>query len=272
MTVVATLITQNFTAHATDSLLTRLSDSGDREAVEWELTKIVPVRAWRGAMAYWGLSLIEGRWSTLEWLRNQTQEAATCTSPEDFAKTIADRLNSELERLGLSRPLDGGIGIHFTAYERVHDLWIPELFLVTNFDDPLNTTLRSSGVGHSRETYKTFAQTRPEVRDGEPDRRLEVARQLSSGGWLHYNNGDPLLFNQAAASINGMLLETNRRGVLVGLNNQAVMRSLVRLPLEVVSTIQRDFFVSGRRVVGGRIHDLLITPAGEYSSSSGDAT
>ncbi len=42
---------------------------------------------------------------------------------------------------------------------------------------------------------------------------------------------------------------------------------LARRPVEVVSEIQRDFCQAGRRTVGGKIHDLAITPGGRYLSS-----
>src|SRR5215831_14873694 len=49
-----------------------------------------------------------------------------------------------------------------------------------------------------------------------------------------------------------------------------ISESLARRPVEVVTAIQRDFCAGGKRIGGGRVHDLLITPSGDYSSTSGD--
>ena len=41
------------------------------------------------------------------------------------------------------------------------------------------------------------------------------------------------------------------------------------LPVEFVARMQRTLTPKKRRLVGGQIHDLVITPLGEYSSSTG---
>jgi hypothetical protein len=50
VTVVATLITKACTVHASDSLITTTQPNGDIQLEEWEASKIIPVRPFRGAM------------------------------------------------------------------------------------------------------------------------------------------------------------------------------------------------------------------------------
>jgi len=271
VTVISCLINRAGTFHATDSLLTRLGPDGQREPLEWQETKIVPVPAWRGAMSYWGLALIEQQWSTLDWLRAQAKRAAQFESAAAFAEALAVELRRALAGLRVRRDVDAGIGIHFTAYEWIDDYWIPELFLVTNWSDPTYTALRPTGVGMSRETHGTFSGEGPRPDDSDPGRRRAVSRYLQAGGWFIYNNGDPELFNPAANSILHMFRTLSKRGILRGADDIGSLGSLTRRPIEVVSAIQHDFCASGTRVVGGKIHDLAITPTGIHSSTSGDS-
>ena len=120
MTVVAALITRHSTAHATDSFLTIVKGDGNREIVEDQKPKVVSVKHWRGALTYWGLAQY-GQWSTLDWLRRQAQVASKFSSPEEFGNAIATDLNEEFTKLPLTNNADKGIGIHFTAYERIND-------------------------------------------------------------------------------------------------------------------------------------------------------
>ena len=270
MTVISTLITSAGTVHATDSLLTNLLADGRCEPVEWAQTKIIPVPAWRGAMSYWGLAQIEGRWSTLDWLRNEAARAGDFGSAEAFAEELAGRLNRELSAMTFRRQTDAGIGIHFSAYERVDDRWIPELFLISNWTDPSYSNTRATGVGFSRETHGTLSGQGPNQDDSKQDRRITVSDAIIAGTWLRYNNGDPRLYNRAAGAIQDMFRELAARRILRDPNSLETLRSLARRPVQVVSEIQHDFCAPGTRVVGGRVHDLAITSTGAYSSTSGD--
>jgi hypothetical protein len=97
-----------------------------------------------------------------------------------------------------------------------------------------------------------------------------VHRTVQAGAWFRYNNGDPRLYNTAANAIFDMFKDLNDRGVLLDPNNIATIRALTRRPVEVVSNIQHDLCHHDTRVVGRRIHDLSITPNGDYYSTSGD--
>jgi hypothetical protein len=160
MTVVSAAITQHCTAHASDSFLTSLEPNGSRKTVEPEKPKLVSVKHFRGILAFWGLARC-GRWSTLDWLRRQAECARHFSSAEKFADSTASGLNQELTKLPITSYAGKGIGIHFTAYERFNDYWIPELFLISNWAGIPYTNLRPTGIGVTRETYHTIKNVPP---------------------------------------------------------------------------------------------------------------
>jgi hypothetical protein len=90
MSVVTTLITRTATIHATDSLITQLQPNGKRKILESKATKIVRVDHFRGAMSYWGLAEMDGRWSTLKWLHDQASRAGKFDSPQAFAEAMVN--------------------------------------------------------------------------------------------------------------------------------------------------------------------------------------
>ena len=270
MTVVSAVITRHCTAHASDSFVTILKAKGTREVVEDNKPKLVYVKRWRGALTYWGLARVEGRWSTLDWLRSRAQLANQFSSPEDFAKAIATDLNKQLIRLPLPNAADKGIGMHFTAYERINDYWIPELFLISNWADTSYTDIRPAGIGVTRETYHTLKEVEPAPEHREAQFRIEVHQALQSGTMFRFNNGDPMLFNPVANMILDVFFRLMQRGVLKDPSAEKTHRALARRPIEVISKLLADFSKEGTRLIGGKPHDLSILPSGMCWSSTGD--
>jgi hypothetical protein len=271
MTVISALISQYCTVHASDSLITERQRVGIYKPVEWTRPKIIPVPKWRGAIAYWGLAEYKAyEWSTYDWLKKQAALANQYQSAEDFGQSVVNRLNEEIKKMSFSDSIQKGIGLHFTAYEYVDNYWIPELFLISNWNDIFYNSLRPDGVGMSRETYRTIAQsdTKPEHR--ETKYRIEVLNHLKAGPLLMFNNGDPVMFNTAANSILSMINELAKRKSLPNPNKVETYLAIARRPVEIVSNVQGDFCKEGRRLVGGRLHDLAITPSGQYISTTGD--
>jgi len=271
MTVITTLISRHCTVHATDSFITRLNAEGHREVLEPQQSKIVTIRQFRGMMSYWGLATFEQyQWSTYEWLRRQATHQ--CDSAEAFAHYIAVELNSALSRMVFQNPLESGIGIHFSAYERVGDYWIPEMFLISNWQDTSYTLLRASGVGCSRETFHTLNNEPPSEDHRDREFRMLVHNYLQEdGNFIGYNNGDPLIFKPAADTIFEQFKTIARRGHLKDPSSVHTYLNMARRPVEIVSNTQRDFCESRFRCVGGKPHDLAVTPAGTYESTTGDA-
>ncbi len=268
MTVVATLITKACTVHASDSLITSLLPGGTVQAEEWEASKLVPVRHFRGAMGYYGLAAYGDSWHTLTWLRARAAAAAEFPSPQAFAERLAMDLQAELERLG--RPHDVGLGIHFTAYERIGDHWVPELFHICNWL-PGYRGVSSEGMRASRQTWGTISGRSDVGVHGEPQYRLRVQRFLQGEGWLRYNNGDPAIFNTVANALQDAVEHLASRGQLRPLAVPEYV-ALARESVELVSVLHRDLGRPDARRVGGRIHDIAITPDGEITSMSGDVT
>jgi len=268
MTVVSAVITRHCTAHATDSLLTELMANGKRKIREDRKPKLVSVRRWRGAMTFWGLAQY-GKWSTLDWLRKQAAAADEHNSAEEFATRVATHLNEGLVKLHFPNPVDGGIGIHFTTYERINDYWIPELFLISNWKGIPYTDIRPEGVGISRETFHTLKDVPsvPEHRNSEY--RLEVHRWLhEKSGMFRYNNGDPELFNPVANAILDTFFTIMKRGSLKSSTSKTHC-DIARRPIEVISRVLGDFSRKGTRLIGGKLHDLSVSPHGTYWSSTG---
>jgi hypothetical protein len=272
MTVISTLITRHCTVHSSDSLIIRVEKNGTCTPVEWEKSKIVPVRHFRGAMSYWGLAQYDlYNWSTFDWLTEQIQHAENCNSAEAFAYSLGEKLNTELSKMTFLKPIHSGIGIHFTAYEHFKNYWIPELFLISNWVDPSYTSIRDSGVGISRETYHTLNNKLPEPIHREEKYRLEVHEYLyKRSGMFIYNNGDPIMFNPAANAVLNFFRELSRRGLISNPDDINTHLSIARRPIEIVIKAQADFCKKDKTIIGGKPHDLAVTPNGEYKSSTGD--
>ena len=272
MTVISAVITQHCTAHASDSFLTSQKADGTREVVGDQKPKLVYVKHWRGALAFWGLAQC-GQWFVLDWLRRQAQRADSYPSAEDFANAIAASLNKEIAELPLTKAVDKGIGIHFTAYERVNDYWIPELFLISNWAGIPYTNLRPEGVGVSRETYHILKEKEgvtPAPEHREPKFRIEVNKALRSGIMFRFNNGDPELFKPTADAILDVFFRLMERSLLDDSSADRTHCAIVRRPIEVISNLLTDFSKEGTRLIGGKPHDLCISPDGRCWSSTGD--
>jgi hypothetical protein len=124
----------------------------------------------------------------------------------------------------------------------------------------------------TRETYGTLKETtdRPSEH-GQPDCRLEVHAALHNKKILfHFNNGDTLLFNPIASSIFLTFSQLLGRQQLRNPTDVKTHLSLARRPVEVVSKLLSDLAKPGFRLIGGKPHDLAISPNGTYESSTGD--
>lgn len=271
MTVIVTVISRHCTAHATDSFITCSMADGTLEVCEEQQTKIVPVKHFRGAMTYWGLAKdCDGSWSTLEWLQAMSREARDYKEPEKFAIHMRDSLNLALSQLSFNYPLHRAIGIHFTAYEWIDNRWIPELFVLSNYRDPRYNALHEAGVLLNRQTYNVAFKCAPAPEHGEPTYRIKVHEYLAEGRLLLYNNGDPAMFNPVAEAMLEQFKVLAERGELARPEETKTYRQIARLPVEVMSQIQRDFAKDGKRRIGGKPHDISITPEGIFESDTGD--
>jgi len=272
MTVISTIITRHHTAHASDSLITVLRPSGLREVVEDRAPKLVRVPAWRGVIAYWGLASYGDDWNTLDWLCGEAGRAHEHPSAADFTRSLAARVTEALRVRHFPSQRDCGLVIHFTAYEWVGGRWVPELFLISNWTDTSYTGVRPTGLQVTRETYATLNNIADRSDEhGSPACRLAVHEALHNTSLMfRFNNGDPGLFNGVANAILESFLIIASRAPIRDPTSASTHLAIARRPVEVVSRLTADFLVPGRRLVGGRPHDLAVSPGGIYESSTGD--
>ncbi|HEU5404276.1 MAG TPA: hypothetical protein VFU86_23200 [Terriglobales bacterium] len=268
MTVISTLICDVCTVHASDSFITQRMVNGDLVPIESEESKIIRVNAWKGALSYWGLATCSDYgWNTAEWLRNQASAAQTFCSAEAFASHLTVALNSKLATMRFRNPLEKGIGIHLTAYERLHDCEIPELFLISNWASPSYDSLRDLSV--SRETFHTVTGEAPMDLHREFQYRKQVYDCIHARKLLVYNNGHPSLFNKAANGLFGLFYELYQKNTLLNTNDFETWLRVTRRPIEAIIQAQRDFVPQSERRVGGQPHALSIAPTGECWSFEG---
>jgi hypothetical protein len=268
MTVISAMLTRKCIAIGSDSYITRLAN-GKRHLVPKLMgPKIVRFDRIRAAASYWGLAELNGI-STYEWLR---QIAATCqarpTRPslselaELLCEDLRPRLSSHIWR-------HRGIGIHLAGYERVDGYLVPELFLITNYADP--TYQKRSTLDWTRRTTFDVFQTQPVSwkHDADPVERSRFRAYLDNGGVYTVNNGDPVMFNPAANAVFTMLREMIANRSAVYSDSPKAWQTLATLPIRMVSEFQEGTCVPLSRLVGGQIHDVVITKTGEPISSSG---
>ncbi len=272
MTVIATVITRHYTALASDSFITIAQQDGSRQVIEDRASKLIRVPSWRGAMAYWGLAMLGADWNTKQWLGARAASAGDHDSAEEYAAALSSSLTREIGQRRFRTPTDSGLGIHFTAYERVDGYSIPELFLISNWTDTSYSAVRPNGFQMTRETYATLQK----LHDRPPEQR-EVRNRRAVHAALHdtalmfrFNNGDPVLFNPVADSVLNTFATLYSRGQVHDSGSARTHLSLVRRPVDVVSTLLADIAEPGSRLIGGRPHDLAVSPAGRYESTTGD--
>jgi hypothetical protein len=271
MTVVATIITKHCVAHATDSLITHRNPDGRRTVVETRASKLVRVGAFSGAISYWGLARHGSDWDTHKWLTDQAGKAASHPSASAFAEHLASALTNTLRARRFRTPPEGGLGLHFSAYERVGDYWVPELFQIRNWVDESYRQVRPDGFEVRRETYGSILGTPDRsAEDGLPARRMEVHSRLQSDVLLRFVNGDPNLFNPLANALLGVFTQLYARGEIKHGNMDKTHLALVRRPVEVLSHLLTDLVPKDKRLIGGKPHDLAVRPGRRYHSTTGD--
>lgn len=272
MTVIATIISDQCIAFATDSFITEPSGDGNHKIKESRQSKIVGFQNLRAAACYWGLAKY-GKWDTYSWLRDQVKISSQISTLQEFATHLHNALSNEFSKLNFYHELDKGIGIHLAGYEYLDGYWIPELFVCTNYAD---TSYKNLCCLHlTRETYINVAKDKPSrqqplsINQGSDLQERKYVNEWLKSGFMTFNNGDPIQFNPIAETV---LNSAKHLAAIKKLRIRDVefYRSLVKRPIEIVSAMQRDFCKKGTRLVGGRIHDVTITPDGQFESKSGD--
>lgn len=268
MTVISAVLTRRCIAIGSDSYITRLVDGKRLLADELLGPKIVRFDRIRAAASYWGLAELNDI-STYDWLR---QVAAQCQarpmrpSLSELAELLCDDLRPRL--LARNRR-HRGIGIHLAGYERVNGYLVPELFLISNYADAHYRRLQDLEWTR-RSTFDVFGIAPTSWQhNADPQERLRFHQYLEDGGVYVVNNGDPVMFNPAANATFEMLRQMVTARSASYSDSPRAWQALATLPIKMVRDFQQDTHVPLSRLVGGRIHDVVITKTGEPLTSSG---
>ena len=267
MTVITTIISKQCCVHGTDSYICeKLEKSIEFSKLQFTQPKIVPVRKFKGALSYWGLAKAND-WFMYDWLKEQVRDISSIRTPEEFANSLADKLNNKLSRFTFESETQKGLGIHFSSYENINGEPIPELFVIRNFDGT-NYRKIMPNVVVTRETIPFINKmTQVETMDeSSPHARNRVIDFLNMNGIFIFNNGDPSLFNSAAYSILNMLSVAKRRQALNAPNNVNTYEKMAKWSVNQVIRFQKKFYKKGQAIVGGKVHTISITPKGDFSS------
>jgi len=188
-------------------------------------------------------------------------------SLEEFASSLASNLSDELDRILPGNPLTKGFGIHLTGFEHSQNHRIPEMFLISNFDGMEYVKLKDSIICE-RHLYPLVPSDASSRSDDLETQREAIASFLDAGNIFLFNNGDPELFTPISAGYHDGIKRLRTRNRSRTLTKEHY-REMSRAPVEIISKMQRSFSPIGKRLVGGKIHDLVITSSGQFSSTSG---
>lgn len=268
MTAISAIISKNWIAAASDSLLTEFYPNTNQIShVEFRKSKIIPIRKFKAAATYWGLAKIKD-WRTYDFIKELAGEAISFDSFEDFANNLKDKLKEKLDSYNFTNSIHKGIGIHLIGYEKINSDYIPELFLISNYTDPSYTNIGELGI--SRNLYGTLPNDFKNNEITLDEKRNRVVEFLNQGRIFVFNNGDPVLFNPAANAILNMFMTATDRKVLKKESDYKNYMRLVSIPIEMIKKVQSDLFEKDYVRVGGQIHHLLITKRGDFISDTGD--
>jgi hypothetical protein len=208
MTVISAIVEAGYCVHATDSLLSREDEEGNRIASkESGRAKVILFSKLRGGASFWGSVTAKKDFGMLD-LRTLLLNRAVALSSysglinlDEYMKELADEMNS---RFRDTRIQTRGVGIHFSVFETVDGIGdVPELYLITNFRGDYSA---APNFAAQRQTYFTLSgETDCEfTKHHLPEYRKKVSEHLLSGNGFHYCNGQPELFGEALPSVNGM--------------------------------------------------------------------
>lgn len=266
MTAISAFITKDWIASASDSLVIEFHpQKNEISQIEFKKSKIVPIRKFKAAAAFWGLAKIE-KWNTYDFLLAQAAMADSFSSFEDFANNLKTQLENKINSISITNPSHKGIGIHLAGYESINNQNVPELFLISNY-----TGLSYSHVGElaiSRRLFDTLPDELKIDATSIEEKQNRIMAFLNDGKAFIFNNGDPFLFTPAANAIHAIFDVARTRNVLkIG---EKTLAKFVSSPIEIIKTIQKGLFEKKYIRVGGKIHNLLITQRGDFISSTGD--
>lgn len=261
MTAISAIISKDYIAIASDSLQTVfLKTQNEYKVEEYTKTKILKMEKFHAAASYWGFARY-GNWNTIDFIKNELLKFQRNMSLNEVAENIKSDLEKELEKILPGDNIDKGIGIHLTGFERIDDIVLPELYLISNYKDTRYEELKKIYSGP--QLYGPLPEEFHEDNLTRHGQRLKIKEFLDSGGFFTFNNGDPQLYNNIANPILDSIKVLKLRKYL-GPITIDTYRALAKRPIEIIKRLQTDFCPKGKRLIGGKIHSLVITRNGEY--------
>jgi hypothetical protein len=253
------------------------SGTSGKTSIESGLPKIILVPHFKGAISWWGrVGLAEPGteqkvlvYDAASWLLERAKLANDfkATEAQKFAEELASEMNYRLKEFLMDE--DEGIGLHFTAYERIETEWVPEFFLITSFTGftPGGAYPAGQSIIALRQTYHTLSQNKDfdfAAHGSEPFRN-KVLEHLKTDK-IHvftYNNGHVVQFSGYQPFLDILMNQTK---------NSEYSFSDGR-PLFIVRTMveaQERFRPVNQRAIGGPCCELIIDPlaAEVYSSNT----
>lgn len=211
-------------------------------------------------------------WNTFKFLESQSLLENKPDKVEDFAIRFKDLLTEKAVKH--CKLANMGIGIHFTAYEEFDGHQIPEMFYISNISGIHPNSGFYDGVDDhfsmGRHSFHTLTHQPVLEEHRNPEFRLVMKTCLDSGFPIWFKNGDPLLFNFAAHALTQMTTVLSSRHLLNDAEDPVEFYSNLALqPVQIVSKLQSEFCKKDSAVVGGKCHQLTITPTGEFTSKTG---
>lgn len=269
MTAISTIISKRGISFATDSIITIYNKRKNYyEAIEFEKSKIISIEKYHAALAYYGFAKYN-RWNIYDWIKKQIQNYSSALDLSQFADQLKKDLDNKLDEFFSDKfDINRGIGIHLAGYEEFDGRLLPEMYHISNFKNPEYKEIRHMSVGP--QLYKTLPleykiNNSPTLQQ----RRQAVFTFIENGRMFIYNNGDPKMFNPLSNSFRDAYLTLKDRQLTKTIDLELQL-SLTRRPIEFIKKAQIDFCEKGKRLVGGKIHDLSFNKFKIYKSNTGD--
>jgi hypothetical protein len=264
MSVISAILTKDFIIVSSDSILTFEVDG--KKLIDddsYTKPKYVSFPILKCIISYWGLAYIKvGQdkvWQTYEWLQSMIDKQLDFSSIEDFGKHLKNDLESVFAKYHLRNPLEYGIGLHLIGFETFEDKQIPELYLLSNYKSPEYNAIGSLDLSR-RTIFDLFKGQVPDMPLIE-QRKLYL-HVLSQAGFSFYNNGDPIMFNLFANTYHNSVLIAKSRGKLKGALDKIFYIKLCSEPINQVSKFQKEYYLEGSVIVGGKTHTIVMNSDG----------
>lgn len=273
MTVNAVVLGTFGIVQVADSRITFENEAGQRElSNDAGRPKIVALPQFFGAMSWFGTVKL-GDWNALDWLKDKAEHSKSFdrTKVDLYADYVAVELNKEFETRKHLCTEPRGIGIHFSFFDNVAGVEIPELIFITNFDSISSIGAYRPGapvIQAQRQTFHLLSGNTDYKNHYKQNFREVVYQYLRLVGPLELQNGENPLFNASFQMVDAVVANLILRKTLNESDPLRLAGKKTLLRAEIVAKIQEVLCTPASRFVGSPCHNLMISPSGEFSSDT----